>query len=125
MLVQKYILVLFAAFALISCDDSETDFPEPEVTLFDKTWVASTGTESIRFRLNTDGTYNGGNDEGFPDQGFWNWADVNEDVMIITYDTTTVWYRFEDLTSNSLKRFVSETNQPYEWGDGVLFSLSD
>jgi hypothetical protein len=109
---------------LVSCNDSETDFPVQEVTLFDKTWIASDGVESIRYRLNSDGTYNGGNDEGFPNQGTWNWVSEAEEVMRITYDNTTLWYRFEDLTSNSVRTFTSEV-QPYEWDEGVLFSLSD
>jgi hypothetical protein len=109
---------------LISCDDSETDFPEPEVTLFDKTWISSNGVESIRFRLNTDGTYNGGNDDGFPNQGIWNWVSDSEEVMRISYDATVIWYRFEDLTSNSVTTFISEV-QPYEWDEGNLFSISN
>jgi hypothetical protein len=120
-------LVLFVCLFVIiltSCEDSETNFPEQEVTLFDKTWIASNGVESIRYRLNTDGTYNGGNDEGFPNQGTWNWVSEAEEVMRISYDTTVIWYRFEDLTSNSVRTFTSEV-QPYEWDEGVLFSLAD
>jgi hypothetical protein len=108
---------------LFSCEDSEIDFPEPEVSLFNKTWIASNGVESIRYRLNSDGTYNGGSDDGFPNQGAWDWVSEAEEVMRISYDTTTIWYRFEDLTSNSLRTFTSEV-QPYEWDEGVLFSLS-
>ena len=112
MLVQKYIVLLFAAFALISCEDSETDIPQQEVTLFDKTWIASTGVESIRDRLNSNGTYNGGSDEGFPNQGFWEWTSENDEVMRIIYDDTIIWCRFENLTSNSVTTFISETDQP-------------
>jgi len=121
---KNLFFILILMLTLSSCEDSETNFPEPEVTLFDKTWVASTGVESIRYRLNSDGTYNGGSDQGFPNQGFWNWVDDSEEVMRIIYDNTVIWYRFESLTSNSVITFISE-EQPYEWGDGVLFSLSD
>jgi len=120
---QLFYVFLFISI-LTSCDDSETDFPEQEITLFDKTWIASDGVESIRYRLNSNGTYNGGSDEGFPNQGFWNWTTDSEEVMRIIYDNTVIWYRFEDLTSNSVRTFTSEV-QPYEWDEGVLFSLSD
>ncbi len=124
-MLKKHIPILsLFMLLLISCEESETDFPEPQVTLFNKTWVASTGVDSIRFRLNADGTYNGGSDEGFPNQGFWNWVDDSEEVMRIIYNNTVIWYRFENLTSNSVVTFISE-EQPYEWGDGILFSLSD
>lgn len=122
---KKILLIfIFCLFSLISCEDSDTDFTEPEVTLFDKTWVASTGVESIRYRLNSDGTYNGGSDEGFPNQGFWNWVDDSEEVMRIIYNNTILWYRFEDLTSNSVTTFISDV-KPYEWSDGIPFSLSN
>ena len=124
MLKNSLVLLCLFMLTLISCDDSETDFPEPEVTLFDKTWISSNGVESIRFRLNTDGTYNGGNDDGFPNQGIWNWVSDSEEVMRISYDATVIWYRFEDLTSNSVTTFISEV-QPYEWDEGNLFSISN
>lgn len=124
-MLKKHIPILSLFILLsISCEESETDFPETEVSLFNKTWIASNGVESIRFRLNADGTYNGGSDEGFPNQGFWNWVDDSEEVMRISYDNTVIWYRFEDLTSNSVRTFTSEI-QPYEWDEGILFSLSD
>lgn len=118
-------LIAICSFVLSSCDDSDTEFPDRfNETLFDKTWIASNGTNSLRYRLNSDGTYNGGNDNGFPNQGTWNWVDETEEVMRINYDSTTLWYRFEDLTSNSVVTFISET-QPYDWGSGILFSLSN
>lgn len=124
-MLKKHIPILSLFILLsISCEESETVFPETEVSLFNKTWIASNGVESIRFRLNADGTYNGGSDEGFPNQGFWNWVDDSEEVMRISYDNTVIWYRFEDLTSNSVRTFTSEI-QPYEWDEGILFSLSD
>ena len=119
-----FIIFIITVFSFISCEDSDTVFPEPEVTLFDKTWVASNGVDSIRYRLNSDGTYNGGSDNGFPNQGFWNWVDDTEEVMRIVYDDTVIWYRFEDLTSNSVTTFISDV-QPYEWGVGIPFSVSN
>jgi hypothetical protein len=124
MLKRPLFFLLIILTSLLSCEDSNTEFPEQEVTLFDKTWIASNGVESTRYRLNSDGTYNGGNDEGFPNQGTWNWVSDAEEVMRISYDNTVIWYRFEDLTSNSVRTFTSEV-QPYEWDEGVLFSLSD
>jgi hypothetical protein len=121
---KNLLFILVWVVTLVSCDDSETEFPMQEVTLFDKTWIASNGVESIRYRLNSNGTYSGGSDEGFPNQGTWNWVSESEEVMRITYDNITLWYRFEDLTSNSVRTFTSEV-QPYEWDEGVLFSLSD
>ena len=123
MLLRKSFLLL-VFFCITSCNDTETDFPEQEITLFDKTWIASDGVESIRYRLNSNGTYNGGSDQGFPNQGFWNWTNDSEEVMRIIYDNTVIWYRFEDLTSNSVRTFTSEV-QPHEWDEVVLFSLSD
>lgn len=120
---QLFFVFLFISI-LTSCEDSNTEFPEQEVTLFDKTWIASNGVQSIRYRLNSDGSYNGGNDDGFPNQGTWNWVSDAEEVMRISYDTTVIWYRFEDLTSNSVRTFTSE-EQPYEWDEGFLYSLSD
>lgn len=125
MLKRELCFLLITLSVLFSCEDSEINFPEPEVTLFDKTWIASNGVESIRYRLNSDGSYNGGNDEGFPNQGTWNWVSDAEEIMHISYDTTLIWYRFENLTSNSVLTFISESNEPYEWGNGILFSLSD
>ncbi len=120
-------IFLFAVcfLSFLSCDDSDTEFPDRfNETLFDKTWIASNGTNSLRYRLNSDGTYNGGNDEGFPNQGTWNWVGETEEVMRINYGSTTLWYRFADLTSNSVVTFISET-QPYDWGPGILFTLSN
>jgi len=122
---KVYVLFFISVFTLSSCDDSDTDFPDRfNVTLFDKTWIASNGTSSLRYRLNSDGTYNGGDDDGFPNQGTWNWVDENEEVMRIAYDNTVLWYRFEDLRSNSVITFITET-QPYDWGSGILFSISN
>lgn len=124
MLKKKFLILSLFMLSLLSCDDSETEFPEPEVTLFDKTWIASNGTQSLRYRLNSDGSYNGGNDEGFPNQGSWNWVSNAEEVMQISYDTTMIWYRFEDLTSNTVTTFISD-EQPYDWGNGIQFSISN
>jgi len=124
MLKRPLFFLLIILTSLLSCEDSNTEFPEQEVTLFDKTWISSNGVESTRYRLNTDGTYNGGTDEGFPNQGTWNWVSDAEEVMRISYDNTVIWYRFEDLTSNSVRTFISEV-QPYEWDEGALFSLSN
>ena len=124
-MLKKHIILLFLGMSLLlSCENSETDFPEQEVTLFDKTWIASTGVESIRYRLNSDGTYNGGSDSGFPNQGTWNWETEAEEVMRISYDETTIWYRFENLTSISVTTFISEV-KPYEFGEGISFSVSN
>ena len=124
MLKRPLFFLFIILTSLLSCEDSESEFPEQEVTLFNKTWVTSNGVESTRYRLNSDGTYNGGNDEGFPNQGTWNWVSDAEEVMRISYSSTVIWYRFEDLTSNSVRTFTSEV-QPYEWDEGVLYSLSD
>lgn len=124
MLKRPLFFLFIILTSLLSCEDSESEFPEQEVTLFNKTWVTSNGVESTRYRLNSDGTYNGGNDDGFPNQGTWNWVSDAEEVMRISYDNTVIWYRFEDLTSNSVRTFTSEV-QPYEWDEGVLYSLSD
>lgn len=121
---RNTILIGLCLLILGSCNDSETDFPEQEVTLFDKTWIASDGTESLRYRLNSDGSYNGGNDEGFPNQGTWNWVSDKEEVMKISYDETVIWYRFEELTSINVITFISP-EQPYDWGNGIQFSISN
>jgi len=118
-----FVLLFVCVSAFTSCDD-DNDFPQPEITLFDKTWVSSNGVDSKRYRLNSDGTYNGGTDAGFPNQGVWNWVDDNEEVMRISYGSTVIWYRFEDLTSISNTTFESEV-QPYVWDDGTAYSLSN
>ena len=123
MLKRVFILMFVCLTALVG-SDSDNDFPEPEVTLFDKTWVYSDGVNSKRYRLNSDGTYNGGTDAGFPNQGVWSWVDDNEEVMRISYGSTVLWYRFENLTSNSNLTFESE-EQPYVWDDGTPYSLSN
>lgn len=120
---KVFVLLCVCFVAFLSCD-SDNEFPQPEITLFDKTWVSSTGVDSKRYRLNSDGTYNGGTDAGFPNQGVWQWVDDNEEVMRISYGNTVLWYRFENLTSNSNVTFESEV-QPYVWDDGTSYSLSN
>ena len=119
-----YNLTAMACLIFFVACDSDNEFPETEVSLFDKTWVSSTGVESQRYRLNSNGTFNGGTDNGFDNQGVWNWVDEDEEVMRISYDNTVLWYRFENLTSNSNVTFISQ-EQPYVWDSGTTYSLSN
>ena len=120
----RILMLMMVGLLSFSGCDSDNDFPEPEVTLFDKTWITSTGVDSRRYRLNTDGTYNGGTDDGFDNQGVWSWVDETEEVMRISYGSTVLWYRFEGLTSNSNVTFISLV-QPYIWDDGTTYSVSN
>jgi hypothetical protein len=38
---RDLLILLITISTIVSCENSDTDFPEPEVTLFDKTWIIS------------------------------------------------------------------------------------
>ena len=125
---SRVLMMLIVGLLMFTGCDSDNDFPDrfddEELTLFDKTWISSDGVDSLRFRLNSNGTYNGGTDDGFDNQGEWNWVDEDEIVMRIAYDNTVIWYMFEDLTITSVITKVSEVN-PYVWDQGTQYSLSN
>lgn len=117
-------VIMLCIFLLVSCEENtNNNQPTQEVTLLDKIWITSNGTESFRFRFSTDGIYIQGDNSGFTDQGTWTWEDEEEQIIKAEYPENTLWYRFEELTSNSVTGFISDSI-PYEWGEPILFSLS-
>ena len=121
---KPFLLSLLTFFILVSCEDNtNNNQTTQEVTLFDKIWITSDGTESLRFRFSSGGTYIQGDDGGFSDEGTWTWENEDEQIIKAEYLEDTIWYKFEDLTSISVRGSISNS-KPFEWGEPILFSSS-
>lgn len=123
--IKTVLIGLVFITTLISCEDSETNNqPSSDATLIGKIWVASDGVSSLRIRFSSDGVYIEGDDNGFLDQGVWTWENQDEQIIKTVYQGNTVWYKFENLTTISVKGTRSSV-KPYDWGEPIMFSLAN
>ncbi len=125
-LLKTYCSLVICLTTLMSCENSDETIENnnQQVSLFNKTWVASNGTTSLRIRMNSDGTYLQGDDGGFPEEGSWTWENEEEQIVRTVYQDETVWYKFENLTTISVTGFISDT-KPFNFGNPISFSLSN